>query len=124
MSSRPKIDEKDYLDLYIGWCLHDFAAYTPVPRDGKKRLLAAAAASTENPEHASSLSLVFHAVGHALLLFLMFVEKIFVSGPIPSDDELALLYASSRRDLAEVKGTVRSFSHIHPTAIGYFCMVT
>ena len=74
MSSRPEID-KDYLDLYIGWCLKYFASHAPVPRDGKQRLLKAAATYAEAPaiRGRGYSSVVFRALGHALLMLLILV---------------------------------------------------
>jgi hypothetical protein len=121
MSSRPKV-KRDDLDLYIGWCLKNYASSAPFPKDGKQRLLrAAAASSSATVERVITPLSVLRAFGRALMTLLIFVERIIVSGPLPSDEELALLYTNSHREPFGNKVTLESISHLCPAAIGYFC---
>jgi hypothetical protein len=118
MSLRPKTDN-DQLDFYLGFYLKNFAAHAPLPRDGKRRLLRAATISNSfTVKQAISLFSVLRAIGRIIEMFLVFIDKNLVVGPLPLDDEIALMYTRSLRAHAEF--TMQSVSHLRPTAIGCF----
>ncbi len=123
MSSRHKTD-RDHLDLYIGWCLKNFASHTPPPIDAKRRLLRTVAASTSSTvEQAINPLSVLRVFKRLLVRALTFIEKDLVFGPLPTEEELALSYAFSQRVPIEFKTPRQSISHLCPTAIGYFCLI-
>jgi hypothetical protein len=111
--------------LYIGWCLKYFASHAPIPRDGKRRLLKTATASSSfKVKQAISPFSVLRAIGRLIVMFLVFVDKDLVVGHVPLDDEISLMYTGSLRAPAEVEFTMQSISHLSPTAVGYFCLIS
>lgn len=123
MSFRPE-PQRDQLDSYIEWSLKQYASSTPSPRDGKRRLLnAAASSSSARANRIIDPFLVLRALGHVLVTLLIIAEKIVLYGPLPTEEELPLSSTRSGHVPFESKVVMHSVSHLYPTGVGYLSLI-
>ncbi|NIS81366.1 MAG: hypothetical protein GTO14_14445 [Anaerolineales bacterium] len=123
MSSRPKT-ERDHLDLYLGWCLKNYASHAPLPSGSKRRLLRAASASSKfgaSEDRSFRPFSLLRVFGRVLVMLLMVFEELWLQGPLLSQVELSRDDSRSHRGTFDV--AMQSLAHTYPAGIGYSCLV-